>query len=58
MLNATQAAKIAACAGVGMAAAPFLAAPALGLVGFTAVGPVAGKQLFVTTASSCMLTIY
>lgn len=42
-IDITQVAKVAACAGVGMAAAPFLAAPALGLVGFSAAGPVAGR---------------
>ena len=52
-MDITQVAKAAACAGVGMAAAPWLAAPVLGLVGFSAAGPVAGGLLFVAFTAAC-----
>ena len=39
-----QVAKVVVCAGVGMAAAPVLAGPALGLLGFSAAGPIAGRK--------------
>lgn len=50
-MDVAQAAKVAVCAGAGMAAAPFLAGPALGLLGFSAAGPVAGQSPILSNIS-------